>query len=172
MSLSDLLSVWSLAISIFGSLVTIVGFSVALAQIRKTRAAATAAKEAMEESAKRMRGNHLLVLLPQFHAVEIDLDYAVEGEDRRTARRALLAYSRVASQVAELMVPATDAQSQFVTELRESADLASQAKGKLASDARTTVRSAVAPVQSSISSIASRAAGLSTQFQLEVVSSK
>lgn len=170
MSLADTLAVWSLCISAFGAIVTVVGFIVAIFQIVKTRDAATAAKDAADETSSRMRNNFLLVLLPQFQAVETELDYAIQGEDRGAARRALLAYSRVASQVAEILIPTSEDQSRFVQELRDSANLASQAKGKLASDARTTVRSAAAPVQVQIGLMASRAIGISMQFQLKAAS--
>jgi hypothetical protein len=167
-SLSDKLAIWSLIVGILGLLVTIVGFWLAVSQLRRTASATEATRSAIEASTKRMRLNHLLVLLPQFRSFEIDLDNAGDDNDEKAARRALVGYSHTANQVAELLKGEEGIEPDFLELLRSSAISAASAKGRLATGHETNVRAVVEEISTQVSDVSARAAGIITQYQTQV----
>lgn len=68
-----ILSDW---LGIVGLVLTIGGFAVTLIQLARTKTAADAATEALRSTVSCMSTNHLLVLLPQFRMIDIDMDTA------------------------------------------------------------------------------------------------
>ena|ERR1700722_20269409 len=118
-------------VGIAGLAVSVVGFSLAIWQLARTAKASEATREAIERTEKRMALNHLLVLLPQFHLLENDLDRAAEDNDRALARRALVSYSHFASEVAAILRGQDQVDQTLITELQSSARDASLAKATL-----------------------------------------
>lgn len=148
-------------------LVTIIGFWIAIAQLGRTTTATNAVKASIDESSKRMRVNHLLVLLPQFRSWETDLDAAEDDDDRKAARRALVGYSHAAYQVAGLLVADKHVDSNFIQTITESANMASTAKGKLASGVEGTVRDITADASTAIAQVTSKCSALVTTYQTQ-----
>lgn len=174
MTLSDTLAIWGLVVSGAGLPVTVVGFWLAIAQLRKTTNAAIATKNAVESANKRMLYNHLLVLLPQLRNLEADLDGAISIADRVGAIKALVAFSHAANQIASLLEtePETSLGEQtnveLVGELRSTARAASVAKAEIVSGSKKTLTAILHSVSGEISDLSARCAGLSTTYQTKV----
>ncbi|WP_157944111.1 hypothetical protein [Blastococcus atacamensis] len=143
------------------------GFSLAIQQLRKTAKASEATKTAIEETARRMSMNHLLVLLPQLRVIEGDLDAAAADDDRRLAIRSLVSYSHTANQVASLMAGEKDVDGDLIERLRASARTAGAAKSTLVTSNRQTVRSVTKTAVEEIGEVSSFAAGLVAQCQVK-----
>lgn len=88
-------------IGVAGLFVSIVGFGVAIWQLVKTANASIATLDATRETERRIKDNHLLVLLPQFRALETELDHAVDKKDKELTRRMLKSYADYATGLAE-----------------------------------------------------------------------
>ncbi|MCO7275065.1 hypothetical protein [Cellulosimicrobium cellulans] len=157
------------AIGFAGLAVSVVGFWVAIVQLRRTAKATAATAAALKSALHRMNVNHLLVLLPQLRIIENDLDQAAHDDDRRLAQRTLISYAHTASQVASLLESSEEpVDSELVGKLRTSARLASASKATLVSTSRSTVKTATKDVSSEIGEIAGLAAGLIAQYQSKV----
>jgi hypothetical protein len=114
-----------------GLIVSVIGFTFAIWQLTRTAKAAEAAQAAIERAEQKMALNHLLVLLPQFRLIENDLDAAAQEDDRGLARRSLVAYAHFAAEVAAILQGQEKVDQTLVTDLRNSASQASQAKAAL-----------------------------------------
>lgn len=154
-------------LGVVGLVVSIVGFALAIQQLRKTAKASEATKTAIEETARRMSMNHLLVLLPQLRVIEADLDAAAAEDDRRLAIRSLVSYSHTVNQVASLMEGEAGVSSDMMEKLRGSARIAGAAKSSLVTNNRLAVRSATKAAIEEIGEVSSSAAGLVAQFQVK-----
>lgn len=161
MSLSD-------GLSIVGIVVTCAGFTVTIWQLMRTASASEATAAAIQETARRMNLNHLLVLLPQLRVIEGDLDAAMAENDRKLAIRSLVNFSHTANQVASLLEHETDSVDQeLVLKLRSSALEAGKAKNALVTSGKGTVRSVAGTAAEEVGAVASYAAGLVAQFQVK-----
>lgn len=118
-------------LSLAGLLVSIVGFGFAIWQLTRTANASVATRKAVERTEKRMALNHLLVLLPQFHLLENDLDHAAEADDRNLARRSLIAYAHYSAEVAKIIEGQDGINQSVVRDLRKSSSEASRTKASL-----------------------------------------
>lgn len=157
------------AIGLVGLVVSVVGFWLAIVQLRRTAKATKATADGISQTLHRMNVNHMLVLLPQLRLIESDLDQAAEEEDRRLAQRTLVSYSHTASQVAMLLEGSeSPGDSQLIEKLRGSARRASQAKAALVSSNRVSVKTAIKEVGAEVGDIAGIAAGLIAQYQTKV----
>ena len=173
MTLSDVLAIWGLGITSLGLLITVIGFWLAIVQLRKTATASTATTLAVQTANQRMLYNHLLVLMPQLRTLEGDVDAAVVGGDREAAVRALVAFSHAANQVAALLEtePVETRLSdhvELVADLRLAARAVSAAKGELVSGSKKTLGNLLHGVSTQISDVTARCAGLSTTYQTKV----
>jgi hypothetical protein len=148
--------------------VAIVGFGLAIWQLRRSADASVATKEAIERTARRMSLNHLLVLLPQLRSIEGDLDAAAATDDRPLAIRSLVSYSHTANAVASLLAGDGDlSDPALIVRLRDSAKSASVAKAALVTGSRQAVKVVVKTALEQIGDVSSYAAGLSAQFQMK-----
>lgn len=121
----------SLTVSVVGVLVSIGGFALAYHQLRRTADATVATQAAMERTEQRMALNHLLVLLPQFQAIEASLDRACEADDRPSAIAALSTCTRVSSELSGVLLNVETAGDGLVDRLRNLSESASAAKNLL-----------------------------------------
>lgn len=116
-----------------------------------------------------MNFNHLLVLLPQLHLLADELDSAVQADDKLIARRALVGYSRAASQVASLLTSAANPDDDdLIEKLRESAASAGSAKSLLVNGTTKSLSTVVKTVSGQISDIANTVSELMTTYQAKV----
>jgi len=156
-------------IGIAGLLVSIVGFWLAIVQLRRTAKATKATADNIKQTLHRMNINHMLVLLPQLRLIENDLDQAAEDEDRRLAQRTLISYAHTASQVASLLQGSeTTSDVELIQKLRSSARKASQAKAQLVSSSRVSVKAAIKDVLGEVGDVTGTCAGLIAQYQSKV----
>lgn len=157
------------ALSLAGLLVSVLGFTLAIIQLRRTAKATEETAAKIRQTLDRMNVNHLLVLLPQLRLIENDLDQAAEDDDRRLAQRTLISFSHTASQVASLLEGSdSGTDPALVQRLKSSARLASSTKASLVSSTRSTVRIATKEAASEISEISGLAAGMIAQYQSKV----
>ncbi|NHT17771.1 hypothetical protein [Cellulomonas sp. IC4_254] len=82
---------------------TALGFGLAWIQLRRSANAAEESKRLLEQMQSRAIANDLLLMLPNLHKLEDELDAAVKSGDADAAERALVSYSRLASEVAEML---------------------------------------------------------------------
>ena len=162
MNLSD-------SLSLAGLVVSIVGFAVAIWQLIRTANASIATKTAIEDTARRMSLNHLLVLLPQLRSIEGDLDAAAATDDKPLAIRSLVAHSHLANAVASLLEggEAAPVDPIWLVRLRDSAKAASTAKSALVTGSKPSVRITIKAALEQVAEVSSYAAGLSAQFQVK-----
>lgn len=161
MTLGDVLSIIGLA-------VTGVGFWFTVQQLRRTATATETANTLLKDVAQRMQMNHLLVMLPQLHVLADELDAGVMAEDARGVARTLVAYSRIAVQVASLLEAEGDSTVDLVTKLRDSSTRASVVKGEIVSGTKTPLAKLLKAIMTDISEIANTAGGLVSQYQMKV----
>lgn len=79
-----------------GLILTIIGFWIAISQIRKTKTAAEAAANAAIVGTNRIRYNQLLILSPQMGQIEHDLDTAIHDDDKNNAEKAFIRWRQLA----------------------------------------------------------------------------
>ena len=168
MSQNDGLAIWGLVIGALSLIVTAVGFGLTISQVRKTKDAAIATKDAIVAANRRMLYNHLLVLLPQMKNFEGDLDAAIAEPDKASAIRALVGFSHAANQVAALLETDGVAHAALIVELRATARAASVAKGELESGNARPLTSLLQSIAVEVSTVAAECAGLSTAYQTKV----
>lgn len=155
-------------LSAAGLLVSIVGFTLAIQQLRKTTSAAVATQQAIKSTSNRLSLNHLLVLLPQLRMIEGDLDAAAADDDARLAVRSLVAYSHTATQVASLLGREdASAHADLIAKLLETSRQASTAKSKLVTSGGQgkPVKVLTRTALQSIGNLSSEAAGLAAKIQ-------
>lgn len=156
-------------LSVVGLVLTVVGFVITFVQLTRTRRASVATNSAVQLATTRMHSNFLLITLPQFKALELDLDEASDRNDKRLARRTLVAYSHNANRVATLLDGSTDDAEKMLSEaLRTSATAASSAKSSLVTGDSANVLEAVKNLLTDIGDLATRAEGIAAKYQIKV----
>jgi hypothetical protein len=113
-----------------GLVVSSVGFLFAAWQLVRTARATEATAEAVRASSR----GQLLLLLPQFKLYELELDYALEQDNKPYAARILTSCSHLASEVSGLLSTNRDAfavEDETITALKEVAALAGRAKASI-----------------------------------------
>ena len=160
MLLSDALGIASLGVSV-------AGFSFAAIQLKRTADASEATEKAVQDTARRLSLNHLLVLLPQLRSIEAELDVAASENDRSLAIRTLVSYSHTATQVAALLEQDSDTDQALVTRLRTSAKTAGAAKSVLVSTKNKSVAITIKYAAEQIADMASHATGLVVAYQVK-----
>lgn len=160
MNLSDGLGVAGLAVSV-------VGFSLAIWQLKRTANAASATRKAIERTEKRMALNHLLVIIPQFRILENDLDRAAEDNDRSLARNALVSYAHFASEVATILESQVPPDHTLISDLRGSSREASLVKASMidAPDLENT-RELTKGIREQMSGLSLHIGSLATRYQI------
>lgn len=140
--------------------ITIAGFAVAIWQIRKTKSSADSAAAAATDTATAMSESYLLVLLPQLHRVESDLDIAVDRGERQLAASHMSQWRWQAGQLRGLLDTNDPVSKRMAKAIQTSITLAASAKID-ALDSTLTLASVTRPVQDAIALVTGEAGQLS-----------
>jgi len=81
----------NISLSVAGLVVSVGGFWIAIAQIRKTTGAVNAASAAIQKTERHLALNQLLVLIPQLLQIEADLEVAVGAAEADAVGRLIRA---------------------------------------------------------------------------------
>ena len=134
-------------IDYLGLALTVIGFVIAILQLRKTRSAALAAKDAAElslvQAQRHLSQRSVMFLIPQVQVVVEDLDYSIASNDIQVSRRALVRFAHIASELSALLVEVRDSENPISERLTAAADKATRAKGSLMTQTKPDVASAV-----------------------------
>lgn len=150
-----------------GSLtVTVVGFVVAISQLRRTESTAAATRRAVERTEERIAVNHLLVVLPQFRMLVQDLDAAAEENDRKLAMRTLVAWTHLANEVASMLAGVDESFFDYVLRLRASAKDGTETKADLISYPKRSVKVTTKDFRRSFGELTAEVSGLTGQIRL------
>jgi hypothetical protein len=139
---------------------TVVGFALAIWQIVKTRTAAKAAETAANRATAAMSESFLLVLLPQLHKVESDLDSAVDRGERHLAANHMSQWRWQAGQLRGLLEPSDPASKKIAKSIQTSITLAASAKID-ALDPQLPLSDVSRPVQDAIAAVTGEVGQLS-----------
>lgn len=154
-------------LSICGLVVGVIGFGFTIHQLRRTATATEASNELLVNVGARMKANHLLVLLPQLHLLSDELDEAVLTDDKKAVTRALVSYSRAASQIASMLDTSSES-PELVDMLRESAKAAGTAKGVIVGGTNKSLAVVVKSVTEAMSTVSNNASELISSYQAKV----
>jgi hypothetical protein len=153
-----------------GLVVSVVGFWLAIDQLRKTTSAARATGLAIDDANKQMLLNHMLVLMPQLKSVDSDLDAAIMADDSPAAVRALVEFSYSAKQIASLLsVQAPAEEEALIASLKKAAETAVAGKAALLYGATQPLKKVLRPIAEEIGRVASDCAALSLTYQTKAV---
>lgn len=106
----------------------VLGFTIAIVQIHKTRKVADAAKSAALSTESKIVGNLLLVVLPQLAQTETNLEWAVGRKDRTAAMHYLGSWRWQAGQVRGHLMSRSDAPPDFLSIIQTSIATAADTK--------------------------------------------
>lgn len=156
-------------LSATGVIVSALGFFYTVQQVRRTATAAEATRDAIQESTARMHLNYLMVLLPEFKLLEQELDTAAEEDDKKAARRVLVAYSHSANRAAALLaVSSIPAEKLLAKELQATSRGASSAKSSIVSGESESVLDAVRDLMDRFGEVSRSCEGLVATYQMKV----
>jgi len=162
-------SEWGLAVGVLGVLVTVVGLSVAFWQIRKTRTAAEAARDAVTTTESRLAKTELLQLIPALVEVDGTLEDRVRSSSSaEEVAEQLTNWRDSANEVLGVLKGRDYASAEFLTLLMESADEATRVRAELPEDAEER-RIATKDVRAAISSVCGKAGVLKSQLKLRTM---
>lgn len=118
-------------LSAFGLVVSVVGFGFAAAQLVRTARATEATAQGVRAASR----SQLMLLLPQFKLLELDLDHALDHDNRAQAVRVLTSCAHLANEVAGLVerdpVAFPGVEINAIEELRQVASAAAAAKSTI-----------------------------------------
>lgn len=144
---------WSLAntSSVLQTLLTAAGFSLAIFQLWRTANATEKSNTLLEKMRTRLIGNDLLVILPDLHAAEDNLDDALRADDSEKVERALVAYSRKSSEVIGLLESNDAVEGDKLIKLLKSASReCTKSKGEVAENTDQGLRLLTASAQKKV----------------------
>ncbi|MCE4025451.1 hypothetical protein LXM50_05655 [Microbacterium sp. Au-Mic1] len=143
-----------------GLFLTVAGFWIAIAQLRKTRTATQAAASELERARRKLNGDQLSAVVPQLQTVVADLDFAVDNNDREVAHRALLRFGYVATESISLLDNRTADHSALKTRLSEVASSALDVKATIVGRRNVDVARTAKAVTKEIAALSVEIAGL------------
>lgn len=152
----DVLGLIGVAIGAVGCVLGVIGFVLAWKQLKRTADAAEATQTALARSHQ----TQLLMLLPQFRLVEMELDFAISCSGRDLAARALANYAHLAHEVSGVVASYGLADNSTVAAMRESAATATQAKGEIYSKRLKSLSSICQPFISELAGVVSQVSEL------------
>lgn len=136
--------------------VSLLGFMVAIWQLRKTRKAAVAAEDAFRESGR----SHFLFLLPQLRQYETEFDLGVQADDRQVVARALSSYAYLSNEIAAFVDDLDLSGPDSVTVLRRAAGTAADTKHEIIRNRSKKLVNATAEMQTCMRDVATHVATL------------
>lgn len=144
----------------------LIGFGIAIWQIRKAKSAAESARDAATSAVDSVGANLLLVVLPQLVQVETNLEWAVANRDRATTIHYLGAWRWQAGQVRGLLGRGESPPRSTLRHLQ--ASIAAAADAKLAlQDPAEDVFECCRAVQKAIATVTGTIGELSAMQSLE-----
>lgn len=114
-------------LGLLGIVVSLVGFVVAVRQLRKTRGVS----EELARSVREASQIQFLFLLPQFRQLESEFDIGLEVDSRSVTARALSSYADLAKRIAALALELSICSEAEAGEIRAAARAASDAKHEI-----------------------------------------
>jgi hypothetical protein len=153
-------------IGLIGVAVTVVGFCLALYQLKKTKGAAVAAQEAVESSERNLLRNQLLIVLPQFTTLAVDLDYAAEENDRKFAMRTLVSISRLSAEAAGLLTLLDDVDATVIERLKDFSRSASVCKADILARSAARVSNRTGGVRQEMAELLTEMGGLTSTISV------
>jgi hypothetical protein len=158
---------WGLAVGVLGVLATVIGLSVAFWQLRKTRSAAEAARDAVTTTEGRLAKAELLQLIPSLVEVDGALEDSIrDGGDADAIAEQLTNWRDRANEVLGVLEDRGYASSQFLATLRDSAEEATRVRAGLSDDPEER-RIATKDVRAAISSVCGQAGVVKSQLKLK-----
>jgi hypothetical protein len=121
---------WDRIITVGSLPLTLIGLAITIYQITKARSAAEAARDSARKAVADARRGTLLVLLPQLHRVEEQLDRAVRDNSIDLAVAALTSWRWQAGQVRGHL-GTTDGVQSLIDALDSSNEICARVKGRL-----------------------------------------
>jgi hypothetical protein len=106
----------------------------ARASAESARVSADAARAAIERTERNLADNHMLILIPQLHALARDFDVAQEAQSREAILAVLSAWVGVASELLGLLEADDSEEAELMRRLDQSASRTSEAKNALIGD--------------------------------------
>ena len=129
-------------LSLIQTIFTVVGFGVAIWQLARTASAAESTRDRIASFQARVLGNDLLVLLPELHKIEDDIDTALKKPDLDEVERCLTRYARKSAEaVALLLSDEAPEETVLVKTLKAASKAASKSRSDVTKGG-TTVESA------------------------------
>ena len=139
---------WVDGVSVFGVAATLVGLWLTFRQARDAKdqaqlasAAADAASKAVSETQRQLRGNQLLILVPQLRWVAQELDDAIMAKDRNLARRHLDHWRHQAGHLNGVLIEQVGAPDDIPKALQESVALATASTASLMRQKKSVIES-------------------------------
>ncbi|WP_326561968.1 hypothetical protein [Micromonospora sp. NBC_01796] len=139
-----------------------VGFGLTLWQLRKTRKAAEAARDAAHTAQAAISRSNVLVLIPQLQRIEEELERAVLSKSKTLVRSHLQSWRWQAGQMKGLLKAGSLGTDELLIDIQDSISGASEAASQLLStgdldlaDVTKVARSSMARATNELSSIAS-----------------
>lgn len=117
--------------SVIGLAVSVAGFWLAIAQIRKTRSSVEAAAAAIARTERHLVINHLLIVLSQLPQLEEELHRAVVAADADAASASLARWRYVGAEVLGILSAGRLSDAGFEAALRDSVAQSVAARGGL-----------------------------------------
>lgn len=120
---------WLVATNTFLAIpLQLLGFGLALWQIRKAVNSSRAAKEASQRTEEKISGNLLLVILPQLTQTETNLEWAVSQTDRHATIHYLGSWRWQAGQLRGLLARSESEHEELMTKIQASIAAAADTK--------------------------------------------
>ncbi|HEY4213947.1 MAG TPA: hypothetical protein VGM84_20910 [Steroidobacteraceae bacterium] len=160
---------WSLANSLSGLqvILTAAGFLVAWLALRRTARAVESSAELLEGLQERLTTNDLLVLLPDLHGLEEDLDNACSATGSGPeAERVLRLYARKAGEILGIMDSQGDLNDDpMALALRQASRAVVKAKGELSQGTTRSLAEVTAPARQKVAKVSQEASSLRSRLQ-------
>lgn len=153
---SDHFGLWQL-------IVAGLGFGIAIWQLIRTANATSRSRDLLE---RRLLSNDLLILLPELHRLEDDLDAASKTENKDVIGNALVAYARRASGVVgHLKTDPTLKDEKVVKLLTASTRASTSAKGELLGVGERTIQDTIRSARDKIATANAEVSELIARLQ-------
>lgn len=136
-----------------GLALTVAGFWIAIAQLRKTRRAADAAGGALREAQAHLAQRSVMAFVAQFQGVITDLGHTMPTNDSSTTQRVLVRFGLMAKEASGVVSFFGTDQETLRQRLVKAAESATRVKGSLASTASPDVVKTVKQISKEIESL-------------------
>lgn len=122
-----------------GLVLTVIGFWVAIVQLRKTRSASVEAARELSRAREKLNADQLSANVAQLQLVGTDLDFAIWNNDAEVAHRSLVRFNYLANEVVALLDNHPGDNAELAERLKQAASDAREAKAEIVSTKRPDV---------------------------------